>query len=380
MMLVKPYVRLDEAVKILQKVEPSISTKKDIVNLVYDGVLEVRVKIQYAELIPADYPFFDIRGFSCFGEDNNLKKWVQALLKWIGEEKRTFAYFEKKEILSEYRKIVKSSRTRIITPSIKDRLDSRFYPILIKDGVELPIRLGLIDYREFITFTNDAKNDFSPSRVPVLSLNTPIYVSPINILSDNPYSFLERSEKHNIQGMKQFRYYSSESDEDIWKGLLSDNVKCSYEGKEYYLVRRYAKNSIFKYSCDHQTIPYAVVNDEVYISSSSIKSLLNNARIALPDNDVKQAFTENSINISTPSSWITVPRKRKDDFYLAMEQVFNTFVIANRRQPEKAEAWEYFKKNLPTHLCLNKKQNAVCIDGKEIDKEAFLKRFKRYTE
>lgn len=90
-------------------------------------------------------------------------------------------------------------------------------------------------------------------------------------------------------------------------------------------------------------------------------------------------WTEPKLEKKVQSLFINPP-KRQNDFYLAMEQVFHFFLVENERLPERAEAWTYFKEHLPKHLRLNQKQNAVVFDDKEVDKQAFLKRFDRYTK
>ncbi|QKI89221.1 hypothetical protein [Thiomicrorhabdus xiamenensis] len=93
---------------------------------------------------------------------------------------------------------------------------------------------------------------------------------------------------------------------------------------------------------------------------------------------------EHRMKVNTPKQNTTnvfsSPPRKKDDLFNAMNTVFAAFLSDNGRLPQRVEAWEYFKINLPSYLSLNEKQNAILLDGKEIDKEAFLKRLKRYTK
>lgn len=78
----------------------------------------------------------------------------------------------------------------------------------------------------------------------------------------------------------------------------------------------------------------------------------------------------------------SAPTKRQNDFYSIIASVFREFIGAKQRFPIRSEAWLYFTSNLPSDvdIKLNTNKSAVIFNDKEIDREAFMKRWDRYTK
>jgi hypothetical protein len=181
--------------------------------------------------------------------------------------------YRRKELLCEYKKIVKS--TKYFTSDFLDRESSltshKYFPVIQTKGKTRLLQHEDISYQDIRSFFSNSKS-IELNKPPLINVSIPIYVTPKHGFFDLPLDFLERVEPQNLEGYK--RTFQTRNVNEIKQLLLSQHFQCTYNGNDYFLVGIDRNKYLLQFSLNQTTRGNSIINDELYITSASIKSFI----------------------------------------------------------------------------------------------------------